>query len=82
MSVVGAAAGMSIYEDDWGPNAHILEQYNQMMPNMQTPFQQQKMTTPLLPDRGAEQRHYQNISFFPGANPVPQQPHGYNRVSP
>ena len=37
-SVIGAAAGMSIYEDDWGPSARNLEQYNQMMATKQTPF--------------------------------------------
>jgi hypothetical protein len=42
MSVIGAAAGQSLYEEDWAPNARQLEQYNQMMPTKLTPFQQQQ----------------------------------------
>jgi hypothetical protein len=28
ISVIGAAASVSIYEEEWGTNARILEQYN------------------------------------------------------
>ena len=39
MSIIGATAALSVYEEDYGTNARILEQYNQMMAMKQTPFQ-------------------------------------------